>query len=192
VTAMASALRSTAERSSSLEQVRSFVARDTSALACRSQAVIEAVPTPAQRDIALLDAQTGAERIQHVSWDSPLKLRTVTSRSRPCGYWLAARADNVVDRLKLMGIQVLRVAEGGSLLADSYERAGPGAALRRNTIDAPVGSYYVPLNQPLAQVAVAALEPDSAAGYVARGVIDDVSEVARIVSTPSLVFEESN
>ena len=86
--------------------MRSFVARDTSALACRSQAVIEAVPTPAQRDIALLDAQTGAERIQHVSWDSPLKLRTVTSRSRPCGYWLAARADNVVDRLKLMGIQV--------------------------------------------------------------------------------------
>ena len=55
-----------------------------------------------------------------------------------------------------------------------------------------MGSYYVPLNQPLAQVAVAALEPDSAAGYVARGVIDDVSEVARIVSTPSLVFEESN
>ncbi|MCB1978861.1 MAG: peptidase M14 [Burkholderiaceae bacterium] len=192
VTAMASALRSTAERSSSLEQVRSFVARDTSAMACRAQAAIDVAPTPAQRDLLLLDPQSGAERVEHVQWDSPLKLRTLTSRGRPCGYWLAARADNVVDRLQLLGVQVLRVAEGGSMLADSYERSGPGASLQRNTIDAPTGSYYVALNQPLAQLAVAALEPDSPAGYVARGIIDDVGQVARIVSTPSLVFEEPN
>jgi hypothetical protein len=112
---------------------------------------------------------------------------------------LAARADNVVDRLKLLGVQVMRVAEPGSILADSYDQTGasatdqaPQVQLRRNAIDVPVGSYYVPLNQPLANLAVAALEPDSPAGYIARQVIEDVSEVARIVSTPSLVFEESN
>lgn len=198
VTALASALRSTAERASSLEQVRSFVARDTSALACRNPVVVQAAPTPAQRDIALLDAQTGAERVEHVGWDSPLNLRATLSRTRPCGYWLAARADNVVDRLKLLGLSVLRVAEPGSLLADSYDRAEGSTApnaqvrLRRNAIDVPVGSYYVPLNQPLANLAVAALEPDSPAGYVARDVIADLNDVARIVTTPSLVFEEAN
>jgi len=199
VTAISSALRSTAERSSNLDQVRSFVARDTRALACHDQVVVQAVPTPAQRDIELLDAQSGVERTEHVSWDSPLKLRTTIARPRPCGYWLAARADNVVDRLKLLGVQVLRVAEPGSILADSYDQTGasatdqaPQVQLRRNAIDAPAGSYYVPLSQPLANLAVAALEPDSPAGYVARRVIEDVSEVARIVSTPSLVFEESN
>lgn len=201
VTAISSALRSTAERSSNLDQVRNFVARDTRALACHGQVVVQAVPTPGQRDIQLLDAQSGVERTEHVSWDSPLKLRTTIARPRPCGYWLAARADNIVDRLKLLGVQVLRVAEPGSVIADSYDQTGASATnqtpqvqvqLRRNAIDAPVGSYYVPLNQPLANLAVAALEPDSPAGYVARQVIEDVSEVARIVSTPSLVFEESN
>lgn len=199
VTAIASALRSTAERSSSLEQVRSFVARDTSALACRNPVVVQAALTPGQRDIALLDAQTGAERIQHVKWESPLQLRTTISRPRPCGYWLAARADNVVDRLKLLGVQVLRVAEPGSMLADSYDRtraAAPGQTalvrLRRNAIDAPAGSFYVPLNQPLANLAVAALEPDSPAGYVEQDVIEDTADIARIVSTPSVVFEEAN
>lgn len=199
VTAIASALRSTAERTSSLEQVRSFVARDTSALACRNSVVVQATLTPAQRDIALLDVQTGAERSQHVQWESPLKLRATLSRPRPCGYWLAARADIVVDRLKLLGVQVLRVAEPGSMLADSYDRTGataPGQTalvrLRRNAIDAPAGSFYVPLNQPLANLVVAALEPDSPAGYVTQEVIEDMAEVARIVSTPSLVFEEAN
>ena len=40
VTAITSALRSTAERAANLEQVRSFVARDVSALACRDQVVM--------------------------------------------------------------------------------------------------------------------------------------------------------
>lgn len=192
VVAMSSLLRSTAERASNLEQVRSFVARDISSLACRSQVTVAVTPTPAQRNITLLDPQTGAPKIQQVAWDNPLKLRSSVSRARPCGYWISEGGDNIVDRLKILGVQVLRVAEGGALLADSYEPTRAGASLRRNTIDAPAGSFYVPLNQPLANIAVAALEPDSAAGYVARGVIDDVSHVARIVSTPSLVFEEQN
>lgn len=197
VVALSSLLRSTAERSSSLEQVRSFVARDTSALACRSQVTVSVAPTAAQRNIALLDVQTGAEREQRVQWDSPLQLRSTKTQPRPCGYWLSASSDNVVDRLQLLGIQVLRVAEGGTLLADnSYQVSGSparsGGVLPRSSIDAPQGSFYVPLNQPLANVAVAALEPASEAGYVALGVIDDVSKVARVIATPSLVFEESN
>lgn len=195
ITATSSALRSTAERSSNLEQVRSFVARDTSAAACRDQVAVATAPTTGEREIVLLDAQSGVERSERVKWDNPLKLRTTQARPRPCGYWIAAHSDHVVDRLRLLGLQVLRVAEPGSILADSYVRGDAAAApvrLRRNAIDVTAGSYYVPLNQPLAHLVVAALEPDSPAGYIQRGVVEDMGAVARIVSTPSLVFEESN
>ena len=197
VVALSSLLHSTAERAGNLEQVRSFVARDTTAQACRGQVTVSVAPTPAQRTVALFDLKTGSERQENVQWDTPLQLRTTSVRPRPCGYWIAASSDNIADRLELQGLQVLRVAEGGALMADRSEPSAtassrPGEMLARTTINAPPGSFYVPLNQPLANVAVAALEPGNAAGYLARGLIDDPSHVARIVATPSLVFEESN
>jgi len=212
ITAITSALRSTAERAASLEQVRSFVARDTIAKACRDQTVVEAAQTPEQHDLTMLDPETGADRVLRVDWNSSLKLRTLKQRARPCGYWLAAEAGAAVERLKLLGLQVLRVAEPGSLLADTYQETaretgsrqdvrGPMAdgggivraqvALVRSAIDVPAGSYYVPLNQTLANLAVAALEPDTQNSYFANRVIERLEDSARIMGTPSLVFEEA-
>lgn len=212
IIAIASALRSTAERAASLEQVRSFVARETIAQACRDQTVVEAGQTPEQRDVTLLDPETGADRMLRVDWQSSLKLRTVKQRPRPCGYWLAPSAGAAVERLKLLGLQVLRVAESGSLLADTYQESareagnrqdvrGPMAdggaivrsqvALVRSAIDVPAGSYYVPLNQTLANLAVAALEPDTQSSYFANRVIERIEDTARVMATPSLVFEET-
>ena len=212
VIAITSALNSTIERADSLEQVRSFVVRDTSAQACRDQVTIDAAGTPEQRDITLLDPQTGADKVLQVDWNSSLKLRPLESRARPCGYWLAASASTAIERLSLLGVQVLRVAEQGTLLADSYQQTGGSAvtpqealatlngqsspqrvqvALVRSAIDVPAGSYYVPLNQPLASLVVAALEPDTQSSYFAHRVIGDLSDTARIMATPALIFEES-
>lgn len=211
ITAISSALRSTAERAASLEQVRSFVVRDTSALACRDQVTIKAAVTPEQRDITLLDPQTGVDRVMHVDWNSSLTLRTLKSRPRPCGYWLPATASTAIERLKLLGVQVLRVAEPGSLLADIYRETSSETGIReevlgstndqrdivrvqvqlvRSAIDAAAGSYYVPLNQPLALVAVAALEPDTHNSYFANHLIESLADTARVMGTPSLIFEE--
>jgi len=210
VTALTSALRSAAERAANLEQVRSFVARDTAAQACRGQIIVEAAPTPTQRDLLMLDPQTGADRALRVEWNSSLELRTVKSRARPCGYWLAGTAAPAVDRLRLLGLQVMRVAEQGSVLADTYQETGRDTAARqdvrgtvagsgdvvnvqtaltRSAIDAPAGSFYVPLNQPLANLAVAALEPDTQNSYFANHLIGSLSETARVMAPPSLVFE---
>jgi len=212
ITAITSALRSTAERAASLEQVRSFVARDTVAQACRDQAVVEAGQTPEQHELTMLDPETGADRVLRVDWNSSLKLRTVKQRARPCGYWLAADASAAVERLKLLGLQVLRVAEPGALLADTYHETASETATRqdvrgpmedgqnivraqvslvRSALDVPAGSYYVPLNQPLANLAVAALEPDTQNSYFANRLIDRLQDTARIMGTPSLVFEET-
>lgn len=203
ITAISSALHSTAERAAKLEQVRSYVVRDTTAQACHDQVIVEAEPTPGQRELTMLDPETGADRVLRVDWSSSLNPHTLKSRARPCGYWLAQGADTAVERLKLLGVQVLRVAEPGSLLADSYREASreiaDGASpvrtqvtLVRSAIDAPSGSYYVPLNQPLANLAVAALEPDTQHSYFANRLIDRLADTARIMSTPSLLFEESD
>jgi len=201
ITALTSALRSTAERASSLEQVRSFVVRDTSAMACRNQVVVEATPTSQRRDITLLDPQTGLDRVVPVQWDSALQLRTLHSRPRPCGYWLPAHAITAIERLKLLGLQVLRVAEPGSLLADTYAETGSEKTglegtvhtkvqLTRSAIDVAAGSYYVPLNQPLSALATAALEPDTPHSYFANQLIGSLTDTARVMGTPSLIFEE--
>lgn len=212
ITAISSALRSTAERAASLEQVRSFVVRDTSALACRNQVVVEAAATPQQRDLTFIDPQTALDRSIRVDWNSALELRTVKSRPRPCGYWVSQSADVAIERLKLLGVQVLRVAEPGALLVDSYREtsrstaalqdvrgtastASPAVvrvqvALARSALDIQQGSYYVPLNQPLAALVSAALEPDTQSSYFAHGLLASLDDAARVMSTPSLVFEE--
>ncbi|MBS0293512.1 MAG: M14 family metallocarboxypeptidase [Proteobacteria bacterium] len=211
VTAITSALRSTAERAGNLEQVRSYEARDIAAQACRGEIVVEAGPTPTQHDLIMLDPETGADRMLRVDWNSSLKLITQKKRPRPCGYWLAGSAGDAVDRLKLLGVQVMRVAEPGSILADSYQETGRTTAERqdvrgsiaggqsiirvqvtptRSAIDVPEGSYYVPLNQPLANLAVAALEPDTQNSYFANHLIGNLGETARVMAPPSLVFED--
>src|SRR3990167_4454624 len=69
ITAISSALRSTAERASSLERVRSFITRDTIAKACRDQTVVHAAQTPEKRDVTLLDPETGADKPLRVDWN---------------------------------------------------------------------------------------------------------------------------
>ena len=211
ITAITSALRSTAERASSLEQVRSYVVRDTSALACRDQVVVDAATTPQQRELTFIDPQTAVDRNIRVDWNSALELRTLKARPRPCGYWVAQSADTAIERLKLLGVQVLRVAEPGTLLVDTYREtsrdtaalqdvrgstaASPAVvrvqvALGRSAIDIQPGSYYVPLNQPLAALVTAALEPDTQSSYFAHGLLGSLDDAARVMTTPSLVFEE--
>ena len=213
VTAITSALRTTAERAAHLEQVRSFVVRDVSAQACRDQVVIEAEATPTQRDLDFLDPETGADRSIRVDWNSSLTLRNTKVRARPCGYWLSANASAAVERLRQLGIQVMKVAEPGSVLAESYREtaretgnrqdvigtiAGGGDIVRvqvstlRSAIDAPAGSFYVPLNQPRANLAVAALEPDTQNSYFANHLIQELGQSARVMAVPSLVFEETD
>jgi hypothetical protein len=208
---MASALRSASEKAGPLEQVRSFVVKDTSAQACRDQIIVNAAATPTQRDLTFLDPTSGEDRTTRVDWNSSLTLRTLQARARPCGYWLDASATSAVERFKLLGIQVMRVAEAGSLLVEKYEEtarevserrdvrggiAGSGEIIRvkvnpvRAAMDVPAQSYYIPLNQPLANLAVAALEPDTQNSYFANRLVDDLNHTARVMATPALVFEE--
>ncbi len=218
VVAVTSALQSTAARAEQLKQLRSFVNRDVSALACRQEGtVIDAQQTPGDRTLVGLDPQTGLDREVPVRWNSSLQLRPVKTRHRPCGYWLDAANAPAVERLQALGVQVMRVTEPASLLMETYletsrtrgaradvrgtiDDAAAGGAeagtvqvgvnLSRALVDAPQGSYYVPLGQPLGNLAMVALEPDTQSSFVANSLIANLDGVARVIVPPTFQVEE--
>ncbi len=211
VTAITSVLGSTAQRASELGQLRPYIDKEVSSLACKGQALVEVATTPAQYDLLMLDPVSGADKTVTVDWDSALALRTLKARVRPCGYWLSAASKTAVERLRLQGVQVFRVLEQSALLGDIYRETsrsgvarpdvrggmvdGPAlikteVALVRGVIDAPAGSYYVPLNQPLANLAIAALEPDTQSSYLTNQLLDGLASTARVMAEPSVKIEE--
>ncbi len=210
VTAISSVLASTVQRASELTQLQPYVEKETSAEACRGEAIVEAGPTPAQHELAMLDPISGADRMVTVDWDSALALRTLKIRARPCGYWLSAGSTTAVERLRLHGVQVLRVVEPGSVLADSYSELSRTAgqrddarsatasrgiittqvALTRGVLDVQRGGFYVPLNQPLGKLVLAALEPDTQSSYFANQLLSSLDSSVRVMAEPNLKLEE--
>ena len=204
VTAVHNVLASAARHADDLAKLRQFVERDTVALACRGDVVLEAAPTASEYTTSMLDPTTGDVRRLTVTWLSALQLRALKTRPRPCGYWLAASESEAVRRLRLLGIDVQQLDELGELRGESYrlvarEPVGPDAAASNSEaatrlkvqmlptlLDVPVGSYFVSLEQPLGNLAVAVLDPESPAGFAANGVIADVEHEARILSRPQI------
>lgn len=211
VTAITSVLASTAQRVSELNQLRPYIDKEVSAQACKDEAIVEAAPTAAQYELIMLNPVSGADKAVTVDWDSALALRKIKARARPCGYWLSAASNTAVERLRLHGVQVLRVTEPGSMLADSYQETSRAAgrrqdvrgtiaagspiikaqvSLTRGVVDVPRGSYYVPLNQPLGNLAFAALEPDTQSSYFANQILEGLQSAVRVMAEPTVKLEE--
>lgn len=201
VVAVTSVLGNAALHAGDLVKLRQFVDRETAAKACQGEAVVEAAPTPSEYALSVLDPDSGAIRRINVGWDSALELRALKSRPRPCGYWLAAGESDAVRRLRLLGVEVSQLEEPAELRGETYREiarqpvAGDphgqvGATTRvvvqtvPSLLDLAAGGYYVSLAQPLADLALAALEPESPAGFAANRVIAGVSGVARILQRP--------
>jgi hypothetical protein len=198
VVAVRSVLGNAAAHAADLVKLRQFVDRDVAASACQGEATIEAAPTPSEHALAMLDPETGAIKRITVAWDSALELRVLKSRPRPCGYWLAASESDAVRRLRLFGVEVQQTDEAGEVRGETYRETGREASaadplaarLRVQTapvlLDVAAGSYYVSLEQRLANLAIAALEPESPSGYAANGVIGSVAAEARVLDRPRL------
>jgi len=210
VTAISSVLASTAQRAAELGQLQPYIEKEQGAIACKGEAVVEAGPTAETYELLMLDPVTGADKALRVEWNSALALRKIKARVRPCGYWLSATSKTAVERLRLHGVQVQRVAEPGSMLGDIYRETARSAGVRqdvrgaiadagqivktevalvRGVIDTPAGSYYVPLNQPLANLVIAALEPDTQSSFFANQLIENLASSARVMAEPAIRTE---
>ena len=212
VTAIGSALASTAQRADELNQLRPYLDKEVSAMACKGETVVEAAATPTRYELLMLDPVSGADQAVAVDWDSALALRTVRARIRPCGYWLSEDSGVAVERLRLQGVQVRRVTEAGAIMGDSYREISRvtgerqdvrgtvsdgdnkvvlvQVSLARALVDVPRGSYYVSLSQPLANVAVAALEPDTQSSFFANQIIGALKNTVRVMAPPAFTLED--
>lgn len=190
ITALTAVLNDTVTRAAELSQVQAFVARDIASQACKGQLAVASEGSKTERNVVMLDPRSGAEKTVHTPWLSAVDQHTTQQRARPCGYWLSASSGSAVERLRLLGVNVQRVAEQAPVLSDGYTATAGKISLVRSAIDAVPGSYYISMNQPYANVAAAALEPDTPYSYVAKGVVAQLSDVARVMAPTSLVFEE--
>lgn len=209
VTALNSLLLSTAGRADDLVKLRAFVDNDVSSRACQGEAVVEAAATPSEYTLVMIDPHTGLDKPLAVSWDSALELRPVKTRARPCGYWLSADQGDAVRRLRALGVTVQQLAGESEMRGEIYRETSREETLRpdvRGTIadagtvvkvqvqtvpallDVKAGSYYVPLDQPLANLVIAAMEPDTQNSYLTSGIVTGVDGLARVLARPNAKF----
>ena len=206
VLALATVLRQAALHADELTALQAQADAEVSAAACGGRAVVAAQATPGRRVMLMLDPVSGADKPIEVDWDSSLTLRVRSERQRPCGYWLAADQRAAFDTLSALGLQVQRLAGPVQVLSEAWVETARGEAPRPDvlgaaadgqrsivqlvvdlsleTVDLPAGSWYVPLDQPLANLAIAALEPDTQNSFVANRLIDRLDAARRLLARP--------
>ncbi|NRF70266.1 peptidase M14 [Aquincola sp. S2] len=183
--------------------------RDTAAQACQGELVIAARHSNTRRRIVLLDPRSGADLPLEVDWRAAEPLQVERTRPRPCGYLFdAAQAPAALERLHLLGARWQRVAVPGRWAVERYvvgaeasgqrqdsrgaidDGGGPPVRLlqvRTEAADEPIGAgmVYVPLDQPLAGLIAAALEPDSQNSFAANHLLDlDMARLRRVMQRP--------
>lgn len=215
--ALHAVLENSARNVPALLALRERTRADAVAQACQNPAAmvtVLAAHRDSSRDLLFLHPETGADLPLQVPWEDALQRVDVTRRTRPCGYWLAADAGEAVTRLQRLGLQVQRLAQSTPLQVESWVEQAPleptpaAAAeptapeisnrlrrarvqLQAHRLQAPAGSWWLPLSQPLAALAIAALEPDTPSSYFANRVLPLLGSAARVMVLPAGPLEGS-
>jgi hypothetical protein len=183
LTMMGSVLRSATARAADLIKVKKYVEASVRAQACVGDVAVNAKLQPGEYTLQLLNPTTGVDQAVAVKWESALALIDVQTVSRPCGYWLAADQLEAVATLRNLGLKV------DQLTAPVFLQTGMSADGQISDpngveFEAEKGSYYVSLAQPLANLAVAALDASSQVGFVGQGILSASDRQARVVVRP--------
>jgi hypothetical protein len=180
------------------------------AQACSGNLAVVVRQTEQRRNLNFLDAKTGEPRDVDVLWRSSHQLTLERERPRPCGYLIGASQQDAVQRLRALGVEVATLdptlpqqpwdiedyvveaeaagqrQDGRGAIADDQNRI---RVLRvqtqaRQRVPAP-GSYYVTMNQPLAALVGAALEPDSQNSFAANRLLKiEDGQLRRVMKPP--------
>jgi len=203
-------IEAAAQDGPALVQMQRDAGRVAGSQACSGNMVVAARQTDGRRALSFLDAKTGEPREVDVVWRSSHQLTLERERARPCGYLIGADQAGAVQRLRALGVEVATVAasptqalwEVEDYVVDA-EAAGQRQDARGAIADsqtsirvlrvqtrpgrlAPAaGSFYVSMNQPLAALVSAALEPDSQNSFAANRLLAiDAGQLRRVVQSP--------
>jgi hypothetical protein len=213
VVAVRTVLQAAASHADALVALQRDADAQAAAEACNGRITVFATTTPMRREMLMLDPVTGADKPIQVDWDSALELRPLVQRTRPCGYWLAASEGEAVRRLRALGLAVHTFSAARTLQAEGYVERARGemqrpdvrgtvadgtqkilrvqVSLQQRELHAEPGSHYLPLHQPLANLAIAALEPDTQSSYFANRLIGTLDAVARVIVPPPSLAESA-
>jgi hypothetical protein len=180
--------------------------RAARAAACRGDIVIAAQHSNTRQPMVFVDAATGDDKPIEVDWRAASPMQIVRTRTRPCGYLLSPRETETVDRLRRLGVALRPVGRTRALPVERYvvtkedqgQRQDARGAIEddqpmrafevrtvRTTERVTRGEIYIPLDQPLAPLIEAALEPDSQNSYAANRVLDlRASGLRRVLAKP--------
>ena len=193
LTAMHSVLDSTAANADAVLALGRTLRNGVAAAAGKGDIVVAGTATTTRNTLDLIDPDTGADKAIDVEWRSALAIDVRRKRTRPFGYLLPASEVEAARRLARLGATVLRLREDGMMDGERYritradeakkddvrrnDDEGVASVVRLETgveptrVAAKAGDFYVPLDQPLANVIAAALEPDTQSSYAANRVL---------------------
>jgi hypothetical protein len=174
-----------------------------------SPLVVVARQRPETREMIFVDPATGTDRPVTVAWLSSLHIEPVLTRPRPAGYLLSGAARKAIDVLARAGIATRLVTKPETIEAVQYrvdaiaagakedgrgDDTGAGAILKgtysleKAAVPIAPGDIYIPLDQPLAGLVAALLEPESDAGLVANRLVPaeqgGVLQILRLSQAP--------
>src|SRR5436190_11882759 len=204
LTAIHSILASAASNADALLALVRQVRKDVANAAGTGEIVVSSAASATTHTLDLVDPQTGLDHQVEVDWRSALEIQARLVRSRPGGYLLPASEAGAVRRLRALGATVLRLLEDSELDVERYritraeeakkedvrsnDEEGSVSVVRitsvteRAAVTAHRGDFYIPLDQPLANVIIAALEPDTQSSYAANRLLNlpkaDVGQAA--------------
>ena len=116
--------------------------------------------------------------------------RPTLTLTRPEAYWVPAHRADLIERLAIHGVRMERIEAPRTVSVDMLRLVDPTTATRTNeghvanavkTVEVerrdwtfPVGSVRVPTDQPLGDVVVLLLEPQSSESFFAWGLVPEV------------------
>lgn len=210
VVASLALIEAAANDGDALLRLQQAAGRSASEQACSGTMAVAVRQTEQQRRLSFLDARSGEPREVEVPWRSSLQLSVERERARPCGYLIGGGEQLAVQRLRALGVEVQTLgptpapspwtledyvleSEASGQRQDARGAISDGAGgirqlrVRTRPVQAvpPAGSLFVSLNQPLAALVSAALEPDSQNIFAANrllGIAPD--QLRRVVGPP--------
>jgi hypothetical protein len=136
--------------------------------------------------LPLVDPATGADKPVPAEMRDSRRASVTATRPRPAGYLLQPEAAAALEALRIHGARLCELASAEPLAAEAFRVKARAAPVSRESINpeqavavtlearavAPApGAAFVPLDQPLAAVIAAALEPDSPGSHVGVGLV---------------------
>lgn len=190
LTAMKSILLAAAEHGDEILALGKQVRSEVAGSAGRGQLVVAGEATQQKHTLTMMDPDSGEQKAVEVDWMSALNIETKLQRPRPYGYLLAASELPAAERLRLLGLSVYRLNSASTVDAQRYrvisaigakkddvrrkdDEAGTSIVKLRTNVEAyrlqvQRGDFYIPMDQPLANLASAALEPETEISFAAN------------------------